>query len=191
MLTEKKREGWFFMKRKRDVRRYGTVGRACALFLMLLLLIALLGCSVNRKKPTDLFLRAIDSELTVHGNEIVYRVAVHLGEVEEDGTRDAEIVFLSPDSLSGMTVRSFDGTVTLERDGILSERERAGELLMPVKLLSPAEIVGRERRVDEGRSKEILYASDGRAFYMDVQEERLERIEWGELFATVEWIEAR
>lgn len=141
--------------------------------------------------PTDLFMKPLDAELTVHTDEITYAVAVRLGPMEEDGRREIELLFLSPESLKGMKVRSAKGSVTVEKEGLAFERERVGDLLLSAELLSPAEIVGRDRTVEGGRSMAVFYTADGRAFYWDVQEERIVRIEREELSVTVEWIEAR
>ena len=159
--------------------------------MALFFVLSLTGCGKGREMPTDLFYRALDAELTVHAAEITYSVAVYLGQTEKDGTREGEILFLSPASLKGMKVRSSKGSVTVEKEGLTIERERVGDLLLCAELLSPAEIAGRDRIVEDGRSKAVFYAADGRVFYWDIEEERLVHIEKEDLSITVEWIEAR
>ena len=193
MLTESNvKGGFFFMNRCGGKRRGNTrILRGVLFAAALILVFSLTGCGKAREMPTDLFLGALDAELTVHTDEITYSVAVHLGEVQEEGKREVELLFLSPESLKGMKVRSAKGSVTVEKEGLAIEREHIGDLLLSAELLSPVEIVGRDRTVENERSMAVLYTSDGRVLYWDVQEERLVRVEKDSLSVTVEWIEAR
>ena len=162
-----------------------------AVTALLALFFSLSSCKGDAKMPEERLSRALDAELTVTTDALSYRVAVHLGAQTEDGERDGEVVFLSPASLSGLTVRRTDGAYTVEREGLLSPRGETGDLFLPALLLSPAEVVGRKRTVENQRAVTLLYSADGRTLCFDVETGALVRVEREDCSATIEWIEVR
>lgn len=160
--------------------------------MLCVLLLGLMGCRNSRSAPTDMLSGALDAELTLEADGLTYRVTVHLGAVKEGGVRDAEVVFLSPDSLSGMTVRESADGISVTQNGIKTVGgERAGALLLAASLFYPDEIVRTESMAEERTLYTVCHLSDGRALYFDDNTGRLSRIVCDGCRATVAWIEAR
>lgn len=166
--------------------------RFTVLILLCGIMFCISGCKNGRRSPTEMLSGALDAEVSLETEDILYRVTVHLGAVNEGGVRDKEIVFLSPDSLSGMTVRENAEGITVTQNGITAKGgESAHALLLAASLFSPDEIVRTEGK-NEGRTAYAVYhLSDGRALYFDDNTGALCRVESDSYRASVAWIEAR
>lgn len=188
MLIERAMKGGDVFMRIRV--RYGL--RLTVLMTLFAVVFGLVGCRNGNREPTAMLSEALDAEMTLDADGITYCVTVHLGEVQEGGVRDAEVIFLSPDSLSGMAVRENADGVTVTQNGITTvggERTRA--LLLAASLLCPAETVRASAESEGGRVYTVCRLSDGRALYFDGDTGVLSRIESDGCRATVMWIERR
>lgn len=154
-------------------------------------LFSLVGCERRVEGSTVALLSgALDAEITFERDGTPYRATVHLGREGEDGTRDAEMILLSPASVAGMTVSVRDGrgTVTLgESTEELTERAAVG-LLLPVRLLSGGNAVKREAA--KGATELRVTLADGRVLVLS-EEGALLAVESGDTTVRIAWIEPR
>ena len=169
---------------------------AASALLLLLTLLAFLtstGCSHTAVHPADLLKKPLDAEMTVTGNGISYRVSVHLSACREDGTRDGEIRFLSPDSLAGITASVQNGTRTVTLDRFTETVARASDdgLFLPFALLAPSDTLPRSVRTENGQSILKVHLSDGRTLLVDPESGQLLSVTMGDLTAEAAWIESR
>lgn len=160
--------------------------------LTFLILFSATGCqNTVSVHPTDILSNALDAELSVDTGAIVYRVTVHLGAVSEEGKRDAEVIFLAPESLAGMTVRENAEGRTVSRGDKTVKTEHADGLLLAVSLLSPDETVRIDALTENGHAYMVSVLSDGRTIYSDPDTGVIRRIESDGASAEVEWIEGK
>ena len=161
--------------------------------LIAFLVLLLTGCTHTAVHPADLLGKPLDAEMTVTGNGIEYRVSVHLSACREDGTRDGEIRFLSPDSLAEITVTAQNGTRTLTLDGFTETLTGASGdgFLLPLALLSPCDTVHRSVVTENGQSILKVRLSDGRTLSIDPKSGSLLTVTMGDHTANIAWIESR
>ena len=161
--------------------------------LSFLLVLPLTGCTHTAVHPADLLEKPLDAEMTVTGNGISYRVSVHLSACREDGTRDGEIRFLSPDSLAEITVTVQNGTRTLTLDGFTETLTGASGdgLFLPLALLAPCDTVHRSVRTENGQSILTVRLSDGRTLSINPKDGQLLSVTAGDYTAKIAWIESR
>jgi hypothetical protein len=108
-----------------------------------------------------------DIEYTVFGNS-------YAGHIKVLPTGEAEIAFISPKSLSGLTVtRNSDGSVSATYGGennvtISLSEESASYALLPVKLFSIGELTPASIKKDEfnGKSVKAVKYKDGEKIYI-------------------------
>lgn len=164
--------------------------RLSVLFTFLALLSLLYGCDRQTAHPTDVLRHAIECEVTVRTGSIVYRADLSLGEYREDGVRDAEIRFLSPDALEGLAVRRSATGYVLLRDEIKVERDPSlpSGLLLLETLFHPAEAVRTDALTENGEAYTVFLLADGRRIYADVETGEIRAIEKEEIRVDVERI---
>lgn len=135
---------------------------------------------------------ALDAEMTLDMEGISYRVAVHLGAASDSSVRDKEVIFLSPDSLSGMKVCETADGITVTQNGITTvQNERSRALLLAASLLSPGDVVRTETESEGKKVYTVYHLSDGRALYYDDDKGSLCRVEGDGYRATIERIEGK